>query len=549
MYSVEINNNGLRKSIQDDKEKLTSGKVIKGINVIDSFQFSISPLNAGYEDIYSYTTLVSVRNDNLNSYEFHGRVLYSEDSMDENGYIRKDVICESFLGFFCDSQQEYVPEKNWTVGGLIQHIINCHNAQVEEYKQFYLGEITVTDPNDNIYCGIQYENTWETIKKKLIDVLGGEIRFRLIDGRLYLDYCVEFGEVKTTEIALAKNMKSVTREKDPSEIITRLIPLGAKKKAIDEEGKEYETEYRTDISSVNDGKNYIDDEEGTALYGIRVGVVYFDDVNVPGTLMKRGIDWLFNNNKVQIKYAITPLDLSLIGLDFDSFDIYNYYYVYNSLIGINDTIRVIKKTIDIVEEVKSTLEFGDSFETLSEALKRKSYEMSLATANYVTNTRFRSELNKTTTLIEQTEERIRLEVTGEYTELEGRVKETEASLELKIGRDENDQIVSMINASADIITLNSNRLIINSTNFTLTADGSVTATNAKIKSEEGGYSVEIGGGTVTIDGPWSAREEEQTMLLMQFHSVFGDLCGLYVCGYLDDSMQFQPTNVFASRIS
>lgn len=49
----------------------------------------------------------------------------------------------------------------------------------------------------------------------------------------------------------------------------------------------------------------------------------------------------------------------------------------------------------------------------------------------------------------------------------------DASLELKIGRDENDQVVSMINASADRITLRGNRLIIESNNFQLDADGNV----------------------------------------------------------------------------
>lgn len=51
--------------------------------------------------------------------------------------------------------------------------------------------------------------------------------------------------------------------------------------------------------------------------------------------------------------------------------------------------------------------------------------------------------------------------------------ELDASLELKLGRDENDQVISMINASADQITLRGNRLIVESNNFQLDADGNV----------------------------------------------------------------------------
>lgn len=52
--------------------------------------------------------------------------------------------------------------------------------------------------------------------------------------------------------------------------------------------------------------------------------------------------------------------------------------------------------------------------------------------------------------------------------------ELDASLELKLGRDENDQVISMINASADQITLSGNRLIVNSNNFQLDGDGRVS---------------------------------------------------------------------------
>lgn len=51
--------------------------------------------------------------------------------------------------------------------------------------------------------------------------------------------------------------------------------------------------------------------------------------------------------------------------------------------------------------------------------------------------------------------------------------ELDASLELKLGRDENDQVISMINASADQIILKGNRLIVECTNFGLDYSGQV----------------------------------------------------------------------------
>lgn len=77
---------------------------------------------------------------------------------------------------------------------------------------------------------------------------------------------------------------------------------------------------------------------------------------------------------------------------------------------------------------------------------------------------------QTNTKFEQTAKSISAEV-NRAQKAEGQL---DASLELKLGRDENDQVVSMINASADQITLRGNRLIVNSNNFQLDGDGRVS---------------------------------------------------------------------------
>lgn len=364
MYQVRITNNNITIEIHGAAQKLHSGKVVKGINTIDSFSFTILPSNAGFNFINDLKTLITVFNTRTNSYEFRGRVLYSARNMSDSGLIYKEVVCESNLGFLSDTQQTYVDTQNWTVNDLLQHIIDVHNEQVadEDYKLFALGNVTVTDDNDNLYVGIQREDTWKTLNSKLIDKLGGEIQVRVVDGVNYLDYVTRLGATLSTTIELSKNMKSITREDNPLEYVSRLIPLGYK--LLDENGEE--TEERLDISSVNNGLNYIESTEAREAFGIRYATVVWDDVTVASNLLSKGQEYLANKNKVKIKYSITALDLSLIGLDVNDLDIYNYYPIKNSLLGINDVARVIKKNIDIVDEVKSTLEVGDNFKTLSD---------------------------------------------------------------------------------------------------------------------------------------------------------------------------------------
>ena len=77
--------------------------------------------------------------------------------------------------------------------------------------------------------------------------------------------------------------------------------------------------------------------------------------------------------------------------------------------------------------------------------------------------------DQTNSKFEQTAESI----TAEITNRQNADNVISASLELKVGKNDNDQVVSMINASADQITLSGNRLIVNSNNFQLDEAGNV----------------------------------------------------------------------------
>lgn len=94
---------------------------------------------------------------------------------------------------------------------------------------------------------------------------------------------------------------------------------------------------------------------------------------------------------------------------------------------------------------------------------------------------------QTNTKFEQTAKSISAEV-NRAQKAEG---ELDASLELKLGRDENDQVISMINASADQIVLRGNRLIVECNNFELDALGRVHIIDSLLFDSGDAYGVEI----------------------------------------------------------
>lgn len=365
MYVVKLINGINETIIHGNIEKITNGKIKEEINAIPSFSFSIYPNNVGYQLVTPFYTKVEVYDEKHQRIAFDGRVLVVEPSMDSSGLILKRVTCEGKLAYLNDTVQEYCSPKNWTTKGLLQQILKVHNARVDISKVINLGNVQAVDANDNIYVGIQYDSSWKTLVEKLVKKSGGEFQFRNVNGLLYLDYLKQTGEEKKTAIVLAKNMQSITQKIDSSSLITRLYPYGAKIKVKDESGNEKETEERLSISSVNGGKPYVEDAEYLSRYGVVETTQFWDDVNSFEILKSKGVAWLKENNRITVSYEIDAFDLSLIDVDSDELIVGNIYPVRNELLDIDEKLRVISRTIDVVEPHKTTLEFGSKKQTLT----------------------------------------------------------------------------------------------------------------------------------------------------------------------------------------
>lgn len=372
MYKVTINNHGHETVIHSpffNDVKLVAGEIKQEINVADGFTFSVLPNNPAYNLIRPLTTLIYVDNTKTGKREFDGRVLMPTESMSDSGSFAKSFLCESELGYLNDSRQRHGEYHDITVRDFLQVIIDNHNADVADDpidKTFEIGIVEVDSSTGTLYRYLGYENTFETIKDKLLDRLGGELRVRKENGVRYLDYLWSIGEHKTTEIRIAKNLKSITKEVDPTEYITRLIPLGERIESEDEEATDA-SEARLTIESVNGGKDYIvDHETEKALGTIVVGTQVWDDITQPNILKTRGQQWLAEQNRMKVQHTLTALDLSLIDLDIDSFDVGNSHPVINPIMGIDDRLRVVGKSIDIINPENNELDIGDQFKKASE---------------------------------------------------------------------------------------------------------------------------------------------------------------------------------------
>lgn len=353
--------------------RLLAGKVNLGINTIDSFSFNISPYNPGYNKLFPYKSKIEViqKLKGVEKLIFKGRVLLPTNNMDSSGNFSKKVVCESELAYLLDSTQTYGEYHNISVKDFLKIIIDNHNKKQPD-KKFVVGEVTVKDNNDSLYRYLGYDKTLDTIKEKLINTLGGELRIRYEGDIRYLDYLEIIGEKKPTEIRLSKNMITIEQEKDPTSIKNRITPLGSKKE---------DTEERLTIASVNNGVTWVDDIESQKEFGILEDSIIFDDVNTPSVLKDRGLKKLEELNKIKKKHKLSIVDLALIGIDKYNIDIYNYYRVINQVMGIDEYLRVIEQSIDILAPQSSTITIGDKFEDI----KRYQNDISQRAVNNVKN--------------------------------------------------------------------------------------------------------------------------------------------------------------------
>lgn len=369
MHTVTITNGTEKTTIHSDNlDRISGGKIVKAVNAVDSFTFTIYPDNAGYDKLKPLTTSVTVTDDSTGKDVFIGRVLKCPDSMDEQGLICKTVTCEGRLGWLYDSVQPYVEYKMVGIRTVLASFISKHNTQVGDDKHISVGQVTVTGENNYTYS-VNWVSTMDAISEQLVGKFGGEIQLRDQDGNVYIDYLEHIGHGTDTKIELAVNLKTISREIDETSVITRLYPLGA---------KQTDSEKRLTIGSVNGGKDYIEDSALVAKYGVISGTQTWDDVTQASILKTKATAYLKSANKAKKQYKITAVDLSTIDMNFEQFELGCWYRVVNPLMEIDEDLRIIGITINLDNPEQSELTFGDKFETMTGFMTAKTKSLQTA---------------------------------------------------------------------------------------------------------------------------------------------------------------------------
>jgi len=418
MYRVFlINAKNQRFEIHGFKSKLINAKITKAVNSVDKFEFTCLPDNLAYTDSKPFVTRIEVWSDNL---LFKGRVLSSTNEMTMEGKLQCEVTCESELAYLHDSYQNYGKWQNISPADFFSRIVEVHNSQVESYKRFKIGRCDVKDPNNSIYRYTADEtSTYDTLEDKLIKRLGGELRLRYESDGTYIDYVNTIGKLGNQIIGLSKNLRSLKQSINPEDIITVLKPLGKTIETPSDQANDQTdsdaSKPRLTIESVNSGSKWLRDEKKIAEFGIQAGAETWDDVIEASNLLRKGKEFLASQSTAKVQYQLSAVDLALIDKTVDEFTCGNYYRVYNPLMGIDENLRVVGQSLDLVDVANSSLTIGDRFlsqEELSYQRRKEVEETMAKRAEVMALAKNYDSLKKENALFEDNLKKLQVEVTN-----------------------------------------------------------------------------------------------------------------------------------------
>jgi len=241
---------------------------------------------------------------------------------------------------------------------LFRQFIAAHNAQVSSEKQFTVGNITVTDPNDYIVrADSTYLSTWDSIKKKLIDDLGGYLNVRHENGVVYIDYLADFSVLSNQTIEFGKNLIDFGRTITAESFATALIPLGA---------KDEETGSKIGIADVNGGLDYVTNATAVAEYGLIFTSHTWNDVTDKTNLKNKGQAYIDSIALFNESLEVSAADLFGTGVNVNSFRIGRYVTVHSIPQDISQRFLVTSVSKELMNPESTTLVLGSSRRSLTD---------------------------------------------------------------------------------------------------------------------------------------------------------------------------------------
>lgn len=355
MYTIYVDGKLLFSSTGMDEEHIIlSPKLSLDVNGAGSLTFTMPPGHELYNAIHKLKSIITVYQDD--DIIFRGRAM--DDTKDF--YNQKEVYCEGDRSFLLDSQCAPYTYSG-TVRGLFSKLINEHNGQVEKAKRFTVGKVTAVSTSEKLDVeNVAYWETLKEIEEKLVDAYGGYLMTRTEGDVTYVDWLAKSGDTSSQKIEFSVNLLDLKDKVDASDVFTVLIPLGASSLGDDGEYSD-----PVNVSSVNGGKKYIQDDDAVAQYGKIWRTKTWNYEEDPAKLLAKGREYLKTGIALQT-LTLNAIDMHFIDGDAQAIRAGAYVRILSNPHGLDITMNCTKLEIDIPNPENTTYTFGEPPRTLTE---------------------------------------------------------------------------------------------------------------------------------------------------------------------------------------
>lgn len=402
-----------------DRFKVISPVLNLEVNKAGEFTFQIAHDHVYYDKLQKMKSVIDIYEDG--QWLWSGRIINIATTMK----LVKTVKCEGELAFLHDSNQRKAEYHNTSVVDYFTALIEKHNADVGEDKQFTVGNVTVVDNNDELYRFSNYEDTFNTIQNKLIDRLGGYLIVRHEGDTRYIDYVANYPYLTNQEIRFGSNIIDLSLDDSCVDMISGIIPLGARMNQIEGIEADLSDDTRLTIESVNDGLDYILNDDAVERFGVVLDVVTFDDVTMASNLLNKGYEALLNRIYSTLKISLSVFDRSFIEENVGAFRLGASVVADSEKHGLNNQQMMIRKiSMSLVDVSKTKIEIGMTKKSLTNNVVENNSKFDIKVENivsdYIKNEEVKAiypKIQEVSSKIEQTAENILLQVSNKYLEI------------------------------------------------------------------------------------------------------------------------------------
>ncbi len=294
IYRVLLDGNDIL-NFQERAFVLLSTSLDMELNTAGSFEFTMPPCHPFYDSVRLPASTVEVYEDG--ELLWFGRpVEVRTDFMKQ-----KTVYCEGALAFFSDTVQS--PREYESVGlhAFFAAVIADHNAQVTPDRQFTVGAVTV--PDASVYRKLNYESTFDVLKKQCLEAEGGYFFLRRANGVNCIDWYAEMPYACSQPAEFGLNLLDLSSETDGSALATCVIPLG-------DDG--------LTAAEANGGSPVIV-SEAAAVCGRITRAVTFPGVKDARTLYEKGAEYLGSSQFTSPVIECSAAELHFQNGNYDAF--------------------------------------------------------------------------------------------------------------------------------------------------------------------------------------------------------------------------------------